>query len=87
MPIFNTDTDKDKYTGPESISTTHKECLDEILEHSLTHNERVTLACRRQGDTYSQIAIRLMISKKKAERTYKRACLKVSKLVKAIKSL
>lgn len=84
MPIFPTDSNEDKYTGPESISPKHQALLDSILENNLNYDEKMIVSCRRQGDAWSDIAIRIGIPKRTVHRMYKRACLKIKVLIRVM---
>jgi len=83
MAIFPNDSEQ--YAGPESISPEYLEYLETILELNLSSDEKMVISCRRHGDTWPDIAIRLRFSIDTAQRTYKRACFKVCQIVKAIK--
>jgi len=87
MPIFPSDSEDDKYTGPETCSPKCKRYLEAVLEYGLSAEERMILSCRWEGDTWTSIATRVRKSSTATRRMYDAACVKTRRMVQIIRDI
>jgi len=87
MSIFPSDSEDDKYKGPEPCSPKCKQYLEAVLEYGLSAEERLIIGCRWEGDTWASIAVRVRKSSTATRRMHDLACAKIRRMVQVIRDI